>query len=142
MIITQPKELIGAFVNVRQGFPPETFWGNFNALGLVIDSRLVAGVIYNGYESANVNMHIGAIGSHWLTPEFLFAAFDYPFNELSKNRASAYIKGSNAKAHKFVRHLGFKYEGKLRRFYKDGDDQIVYGLLREQCRFLEMRKAA
>jgi len=142
MIITQPKELIGAFVNVQQGYSAETPWGNFNALGLVVADRLVAGVIYNGYEAANVNMHIGAIeGSHWLTPSFLFAAFDYPFNELNKRRASAYIKAKNKRAIQFARNLGFKYEGTLKNFYKD-DDQLVYGMLREHCRFLEIRKAA
>jgi RimJ/RimL family protein N-acetyltransferase len=135
VIITQPKELIGAFVNVRQGCKPDMSWGNFNALGLVRNGRLVAGVIYNCYEAANVNMHIGAIGSHWLTRQFLFAAFDYPFNQLNKRRATAMIRKKNSRTRKFAEHLGFVYEGTMVNYYAD-DDLICYGMLRENCRFL------
>lgn len=143
MIITQPKELIAAFVNVRQGFPPETSWGNYNALGLVRGGHLVAGVIYNGYEGANVNIHVGAVqGSRWMTKEFLYATFDYPFNQLGRKRLSAYIRATNKRTIAFVKKLGFVYEGKLQDFYTDGGDMVIYGLLRSKCRFLEMRKAA
>lgn len=141
IIISQPNELISAFVNVKQGFHAETSWGNFNALGLVRNGHLVAGVIYNGYEAGNVNMHIGAEeGKKWMTPDFLFAAFDYPFNQLGKRRVTAYLRSKNERAIEFAKNLGFKYEGKLVNFYKD-DDQVIYGLLKEQCRFL-MKKAA
>lgn len=143
MIITQPKELIAAFVNLRQGFPPETSWGNYNALGLVRNGHMVAGVIFNGYESANVNIHVGAVaGSRWMTKEFLHAVFDYPFNQLGRRRLSAYIRSTNKKTIAFVKHLGFVHEGTLRDFYTDGGDMAVYGLLRSKCRFLDLRKAA
>jgi RimJ/RimL family protein N-acetyltransferase len=143
LIITQPKELIGAFVNVRQGFPPETSWGHFNALALVRKDVLVAGVIYNTYDEANVNMHIGALeGSKWLTQDFLFAAFDYPFNELGKKRITAIIRESNSQAREFVLNLGFSIEGELKDYYANGDTQMMYGMLRKQCRFLDMKKAA
>ena len=141
MIITQPKELIGAFVNVMQGWPAEASWGNHNAMGLVRGGKLVAGLIFNGYEGANVNMHISAIdGRKWLTPEFLFAAFDYPFNELGRKRVTAFMRSKNDRAISFAKNLGFEYEGTMKNYYAD-DDAVVYGLLRENCRFL-MRKAA
>ncbi len=141
MIITQPKELIGAFVNVRQGLDQAAPWGNFNALGLVRGGTLVAGVIYNNFEGTNVCMHIGAVGgAKWLNEEFLHAAFDYPFNELGKRRVTACIRASNRKAIKFVKNLGFEYEGTMKHYYSD-DDMVIHGMLRDKCRFL-MRKAA
>lgn len=145
LIISQPKEIIGAFVNVRQGFKPETSWGNFNALGLVRNGHLVAGVIYNVYEAANVNMHIGADdGAKWLTRGFLFAAFDYPFNQLGKRRVSAFMRATNKKAISFAENLGFTYEGTLPHYYWQ-DDALMYGMVKEKCRFLQrvtVRKAA
>jgi hypothetical protein len=139
LIITQPKELIGAFVNVRQGLPQDTSWGNYNALGLVKNGTLVLGVIYNGYEAANVNMHIGAIdGARWMTREILFAAFDYPFNELKKRRASAFMRVSNKRAISFAENLGFIYEGTLKHYYWK-EDAVMYGMTKENCRFLKMR---
>lgn len=143
MIIAQPKELIASFVNIQQGYPPETSWGpSYNALGLVTGGKLIAGVIYNCFEGCNVNMHVSAIGSHWMTPEFLFAAFDYPFNQLEKRRVTAFMHSRNRKVISFVENLGFKLEGKMPHYYKH-DDAVIYGMLREDCRFLEkVRKVA
>jgi len=142
VIITQPKELIGAFVNVRQGYPAEASWGTFNALGLIKSGRLVAGVIYNDYSAMNCYMHISAEdGRKWLNKEFLFSAFDYPFNQLGLHRVTALIKAKNARAIEFVKRIGFEQEGFLRDFFAK-DDAVIFGMLRDNCRFLEMRKAA
>lgn len=142
MIIAEPKELIAAFVSVRQGLKPDAPWGSFTALGLIRGERLVAGVIYNNFEGANACMHVGAEdGAMWLTPEFLHAAFDYPFNQLGKRRVTALTRKKNKRVRHFVENLGFKYEGTLPHYYQD-DDMCVYGLLRANCRFLDMRKAA
>ncbi len=143
MIITQPKELISAFVHVRQGNNPDTQWGPYAALGLVRSSRLVAGLIYNSEEASNICIHIGAEeGSRWLTPQFLFAAFDYPFNQLGKRRITALLREGNTKAINFVENVGFNLEGHLAHYYSDGTARIIYGMLREKCRFLDMKKAA
>jgi len=146
VIITQPKELIGAYVNIKQGSAPTLSWGNYNALGLVRGGVLVAGVIYNAYEGANVNMHIGAEdGSRWLTKDFLFAAFEYPFNERGRKRVSAFMKSMNKRAIDLATNLGFEYEGRLPNYYWN-DDAVMYGLVKEKCRFLNrkalLRKAA
>jgi RimJ/RimL family protein N-acetyltransferase len=141
-IFAQPKAEIGAFVNARQGLSVDHSWGNYTALGLVKHGELVAGVIYNNVDGSNICMHIGAIdGCRWLTPGFLFAAFDYPFNQLGMRRVTAPIKSGNNKAIEFVENLGFEMNGNLKHYYPDGDLSL-YGLLRQDCRFLEMKKAA
>lgn len=142
MIIAQPKDLIGAFVNERQGVRPDNPWGSFTALGLLREGRLVAGVIYNNMAYDNIFMHVGALeGCRWMTPAFLHAAFDYPFTQLDRKRVTASIRSRNKRAQEFVKNLGFSYEGTMRCFYPD-DDLVLYGLLREDCRYLAMRKAA
>ncbi len=146
MIISQPKEMIAAFVSARQGLDLRAPWGEFCALGLMRHGRFVAGVIYNKMEGANVCMHIGAIdGRHWCSKEFLFAAFDYPFNQMGKRRITANVCRKNTHARSFVQNLGFKYEGTMRHYYEN-DDMCVYGMLRADCRHLELvsqlRKAA
>ncbi len=139
-IISQPQEMIGAFVNTRQGYPVEASWGQFNALGLMQDGKLVMGVIYNCFEGTNVNMHIGALDGIWATPQFLHAMFDYPFNQLGRRRITACMRSKNEKVISQVKRLGFEYEGTMRHYYID-DDMVFYGLLKEQCR-LTARKAA
>lgn len=141
MIITQPKEVIAEFVASRIGISPE--FGNFTAIGLVRRDYLIAGVVYNQFGGANVCAHIGAIeGGHWLTPAFLYAMFDYPFNQIGKRRITALIPRKNKRSRKFVEHLGFKIEGVMQHYF-ERDDMCCYGLIREKCRFIEQeRKAA
>lgn len=135
-IIAQPAELIAQFVALRRGRPDYEPWGNFRAIGLVRRNTLIAGVVYNNFEAANVCAHIGAIeGCHWLTPHFLRAMFDYPFNEMGKRRITALCARKNKRARRFVEKLGFKVEGTLSHYY-DRDDLIVYGMLKGNCQFI------
>lgn len=139
-IIAQPKELIAQFVAIRQGKPATEPWGHFTAIGLLRHGALIAGVLYNSFEEKNVCMHVGAIdGAHWLTRSFLFAAFDYPFNQLGMRRVTALVPKKNKAARKFDEHIGFRYEGCLKHYF-DRDDMIVYGMLREDCRWIRQKE--
>lgn len=142
-IVTGPKEEIAAFVNERQGYAPDSPWGYYEAIGLVRNGELVAGLIYNANEAANICVHIGAEeGSRWMTREFLHFAFYYPFVQLKKNRITALLRSGNKQAISFVENLGFKREGVLSNYYENGEARLVYGMLREECSYLDMRKAA
>jgi|TARA_R100001530_G_scaffold3596_5_gene5285 RimJ/RimL family protein N-acetyltransferase len=139
MIITQPKEDIAHFVSgiigERQHFPFE----NYSAIGLIKDDELVAGVIYNHATGSNIMAHIAAVeGKKWLTREFLFAMFDYPFNQLGVRRITGLVPKKNTVARRFDTHLGFKYEGNMRNALPD-DDMIIYGMLREKCKWLDLK---
>lgn len=135
MIIAQPKEGIAAFVAaIQERSDP---WGNYTTLGLVRGDCLVAGVVYNNFGGAGVCAHIAAIpGKRWLTREFLYAMFDYPFRQLGKRRITALVARRNKAARRFTENLGFQHEGCLRHAL-ERDDIIVYGMLAEECRFLK-----
>lgn len=139
VIVTQPKEDIGRFVALTQGRPEP--WGNFTTIGSVVNGRLVAGVVYNNFSGAGCCAHIGSVGKHWLTREFLYAIFDYPFNQLQLRRITVLTARRNKKARKFVDRLGFKYEGCVRHALPD-DDWIMYGMLREECTHISRLKEA
>lgn len=142
MIVVQPKEEIAAFVAQVQGRQAES-WGNYSCIGLVRGGYLVAGVVYNNWSGAGVCAHIGAVpGARWMTREFLHAIFDYPFNQCGRRRLTALVARKNKRARKFVEHLGFRHEGVVRHALPN-DDWILYGMLRDECRYLQpMRKAA
>jgi len=121
-------------------------WGNYTALGLVGDDGCFrAGVVYNRFERANICGHIAIWPGSRLTPAFIRAMFDYPFNQLGKERITAAVAKKNKKAIRFVRKLGFQYEGCLRRYYGN-DDMHIYGILRSEALarglIAEERKAA
>ncbi len=133
-ILAQPKEAIAAFVAETVGATLP--WGQYSALGLVRDDRLVAGVIYNHWSESNCCMHVGALpGRSWLVPEFLYAAFDYPFNERTLRRVTGLVPKKNADARRFDEHLGFKLEGSMRHALPH-DDLLMYGMLKRECKWI------
>jgi hypothetical protein len=135
VIITQPKGVIAQFVEFMTHVPG-AFNEPYNAIGFLKHGKLVAGVIFDNKGESNVCMHVAGVGKHWLTPEFLFACFDYPFNQLGLRRVTGLVPKKNKQARKFDEHLGFKLEGTMKHALKN-DDLLVYGLLKENCRWIQ-----
>ena len=103
------------------------------------NQEIIAGVVYNEFNGVNINAHIAGMGKNWLTREFLFAIFDYPFNKCGVKRISAFIEDENTKAIEFDKHLGFEYETRLKDAYINGDI-LVYVMRRENCRWLKIKR--
>lgn len=120
---------------------------DFRALGrLSPHTKDLIGVVgYNGFCGKTCQMHMAGDGN-WVNREFLFAAFDYPFNQLKLNMVLGPVAGDNARALKLDAHLGFKEVARVKDGWDDGVDLIVLGLKREDCRWhnrrLDLRKAA
>ena len=109
-------------------------------IGLEQDGKLVAGVIYDDYNTSNVWMHVAAIpGKQWLNREFLYACFAYPFLQLNVKRVSGWVESSNADARRFDEHLGFRKEAVLEGAARDGGDVIIYRMFKEECRYVHKR---
>lgn len=112
-----------------------------HGIGLEQDGELIAGVGYNIYTVAAICMHVAAVpGKRWMTRDFLWRAFAYPFLQLKCNRVTALVRVDNEESKRFVLHLGFKYEGLLRQAANDGQDMIVFGMLRDECRWLGVKR--
>lgn len=119
----------------------DDFGPGSTAIGLEEDNELIAGVAFNMYTKASICMHVAAMpGKRWMTKDFLWRSFAYPFIQLGCNRVTGLVREDNFVAQKFDEHLGFKREGLLRRACTDGQNMILYGMLREECRWLEIKK--
>lgn len=115
----------------------EDFGEYARGIGLEKDGELVAGVVYNNYNKTNVYMHVAVeYGGKYLTRSFVTCCFAYPFVQLGVNRVTGLVRVDNLPAQKFDEHLGFKREGLVRRACEDGTDMILYGMLREECKWL------
>ena len=113
-------------------------YGNFGAaqgIGWARHGSLVAGVVYCDYNGPNIVGHIAAEGQNWLTRTFLWAMFDYPFNQAKCRRLTAPVGEGNSKSRRFVQHLGFTHETTLEGAHPSGD-LLVYRLWRHDCRYL------
>lgn len=140
MIITQPKEAIGAFVAERIGSFGN--WGPFTAIAKSDDSGIVVGVVYNLFIGnaemyQDCCMHVGSRpGAKWARPDFLYAAFAYPFLEMGCERVTGLVGKKNRMARRFFEKLGFEYEACLKR-QRPGDDTIVYRMFKENCKWIK-----
>lgn len=118
----------------------ENDFGEAIGLGVYEDGKILAGVVYNLYNGPSICMHVAAEGKRWLNREFLFRFFAYPFIQLGCNRVTGLVRVDNIEARRFDEHLGFVQEGVIRRGASDGTDMILYGMLKEECRWLGVRQ--
>jgi len=104
-----------------------------NAIGLVRNDEIVAGVIYENYNGRSLMVHIAITGR--LTPTFLKEIFKYPFETCGVNKIIATVSSVNVKSIKLVENMGFTEEGRIRDAAPDGDI-ILYTMSDKDCRFI------
>lgn len=103
--------------------------------------QLVAGVAYTDFNGANLCMHVVALpGRKWLRREYLWACFDYPFNQCKVRRVTGLVASTNLQARKFDEHLGFVRETTLHGAHPTGD-LIVYVMWKERCKWLSLDRS-
>lgn len=115
-------------------------FGEHTSIGVERDGHIIAGVIFNQYNTVSASIHVGAkCGSRWCSRSFLKFVFGYAFDGLKLRRLTGIVASGNVKARTFDEHLGFTLEARL----KDADptgDLLVYRMFREDCRFLNYGK--
>ena len=109
------------------------------AIGWMVDGKLVAGIIFDGFTGSSIAMHSRCDDPRKVSREWLFAIFDYPFNQLGVKRVTGLVSTANVKAQRVNEHLGWKRETTLADYFPDGDG-IVYIMRREDCRWLDYAK--
>jgi hypothetical protein len=89
--------------------------------------------IFSEFTRHNVELTVYAPGA--LKRHIVRGVFSYAFNQLGVDRITVRCPAAKKELNELQEHLGFKFEGILRRFYGD-DDCFIYGMLRSECRFL------
>lgn len=106
-------------------------------IGVEEGGRLIAGAVFTEYRPHSGSIHLSgaSVTPRWATRKTLHALFAYPFLQLKVKRLTAYTGFSMSSVRQFLERLGFVQEGILRAGYAD-DDCVVYGMLREECRWV------
>lgn len=110
--------------------------------GIVLqkDGETIAAVLYAEFNGANVFVHLaGTPGRHWLTRDFLYWGFHYPFEQLGCQRITCLVEASNAASQQFCEHIGWTKEFVHPRAASDGGDLISYRMFREDCKHVQER---
>lgn len=112
-------------------------FGTETGIGWAKAGQLVAGVAYANWNGPNIECHIASDRSkRWLTRQYLWAIFDYPFNQAKCDRITVCIGQGNADSIRFVKHLGFELECELKDAHPTGA-LCIYRLFREECRWIK-----
>lgn len=107
-----------------------------SAIGLIQNGKIAAGVLYEDFTQASIHATIAIDFGAVLTKDFVFAIFDYPFNQLGVEKILVYINSSNTESERLAKHFGFVEEARVKGVFLDGD-QVIYSLTKDQCKLLK-----
>ena len=132
MIVTTNQDLLASWLCKRIKLAPTL---HFQCIANVSPENGILGVVgYDGYNGASIQMHSAGDGN-WVTRDFLFAAFDYPFNVCKVNVVIGYVSCANVQAVKFNTHLGFNTAFVLEGAHPEGGLMIMT-MRSNECKFL------
>lgn len=75
-----------------------------------------------------------------MTPSFLAAIFDYPFNVCQVEKIIVPVPSSNTESTGLVTNMGFTEEARIKDAHPEGDI-VFFTLARDACRFLHSKYA-
>jgi RimJ/RimL family protein N-acetyltransferase len=108
---------------------------NSVGIGWEKNGEIIAALRYDSYNGTSMMMHVAAKGKRWMTKEYLFKAFHYPFVQLGLKKLLAPTEEGNLTARRFIEHIGFVLEHKIENACPSGAIYL-YSMTPEQCRFL------
>ena len=126
-----------AWATLRGGIK---FRDDASAIGVRSDEGLHGVVVFDSFTTTGCWVSVVSDGGRkWITRELIIRVFAYPFIQLDYPRLNSFVSVNNADAIRFNEHFGFQREGILREAGEQGEDLIVYGMLRRECRWLPER---
>jgi len=125
------NESVGHWVAEKLG--SGYFAARSNAIGLMKDNKLIAGVIYENWNRRSIMCHIAVEGR--LTRLYVGAIFNYAFNVCNVEKIIVPVESHNLKSIKLIKNMGFTEEGRIKDSQPNGDI-ILYTMVKGDCRFL------
>ena len=102
------------------------------------DNKLLAGTVYDHYNGSTVNAHIYV--NEAPTREWWVAIFDYPFNVLKVRKLVGQVPSTHSAALRLDKNFGFVEEARIKDFYSEGDDLVIFTMTRDQCKVLNSER--
>ena len=123
----------------RELDPDQPFRVGFDrCISVTHAGKLVGGVTYDGFLRRSIHMHVASFRPSFLSRDFLFVVFDYPFNQLGVEVVYGLVASTNVRAVVFDRRIGFVDEAVLKGACVDGD-LLILSMRRHQCRWLNYK---
>ena len=118
------------------------FRDDAHAIGIRSEIGYQAVVVFDNFTITGCWISVASDGGRkWLSREFLIRVFAYPFIQCGHPRISAFISAGNQASIDLCEGIGFVREGLMRKAGFDGEDLLLLGMLRSECRWLPERFA-
>lgn len=106
-------------------------WVQWTAIGIKDSHGMAGGIVFTDYNGRDIEAHI-AIRPKSRGAIVFGYGFCYVFSQLQCARISARIEAGNVKSRRICERLGFVQEGIKRQAGRNGQDCILYGLLKDE----------
>jgi RimJ/RimL family protein N-acetyltransferase len=128
---------VAAYVEARTAIQFGVDASQIEAIGIVdADLRLIGGVVYSEFHGHDIRASI-AVERRALSRSVLHQIFAYPFLQLAVRRITCLVRAGNDASARLAKKLGFTQEGIARQADATGEDLIIFGILRNECRWIE-----
>jgi hypothetical protein len=132
-LIRNAPEEVKAWATIKTGI---RFSEPCSAIG-VTNSRgkLIGAAIFNDYQQKNVAVSV--VGKGAFRKDVLRELARFIFIDLACERVSITVRKDNELVLDLAIRAGWRVEGRKRKFFDDGCDAIIMGMLRSECNFLK-----
>lgn len=116
--------------------PDCRFRDDARAIGRQKNGEIVGVVVYDTFSTNQCFVHLASGARKWMSPEFAYHAMAFPFIQCGFPRISCIVSEANFLSLRFTRLFGWTEEGRLREAGPNGEDLVLFGMLRHECRYL------
>lgn len=132
-LVFNENERCGAWILERMPYV-ESLAPGHQTIGLEVGGELSAVAVFEHYTGHDIDVGLAIEGAR-VTPGLVRATFRYVFDQLACRRLSCEVATKNLRMRSIVERMGFVMEG-VKRNGVPGDDLVVFGMLRSECRYL------
>lgn len=97
------------------------------------DGKLVSLAAFENYNGTDIDVHVAAAG---MSRDWIRAICSYVFDECGCRRMTSLNDAENFQMEPYLERLGFQYEGRKRCALPSGNDVLIYGMTREDCKWV------
>jgi RimJ/RimL family protein N-acetyltransferase len=139
-VLYEADDVVKALVKSRLPGMEGKDFGPCVCLGVVRRGVLVGGIVYHNYHGFSIEVSMAFDRPDWAMPSVIRQFFSYPFIQLDVVRMTAIIGKKNKRMRRLAEGLGFKYEGTARKGFDGKQDAILYGMLKQDCKWIKPRE--
>lgn len=107
------------------------------AIGVERGGQIAGVFVFDEFSTGGCTLTYASDGRWgWLSRGVLYAVFAYPFIQCGFRRVTGIVSVSNPESLIMAWRLGARQEGLLREGGPDGEDMVIFGMLKSECKWI------